>query len=272
MNRYAVAALCAVATIAWTECAMARELRVCADPNNLPFSNSAGAGLENRIIDLIAHDLNANVTYTWWAQRRGYVRKTLRAELCDLWPGVATGVEMLATTAPYYRSSYVFVTRVDHNLNIASLDDPRLRRLAVGVQMIGNDANNTPPAHALARRGIVQNVHGYSVFGDYARPNPPAAIIDAVVHGDVDVAIVWGPLAGYFAALAPMPLRIVPVEPAPDSRIWPMAFDISMGLRKSDLALKQEIEQELEKRHSDIIAILAAYHVPLLPMPATAER
>src|SRR6185437_16735276 len=142
-------------------------LRVCADPNNLPFSNRAQQGFENRIADLIGHELGEPVTYDWWAQRRGFARNTLNADECDLVVGTVAGMEMLATTRPYYRSTYVFVTRRDRHLDIRSLDDPRLRHLRIGVQLIGDDFSNTPPAHALARRGIVQNVRGYPVQGNY---------------------------------------------------------------------------------------------------------
>lgn len=273
MSRHALVALGVAVCMAWAGAATGQALRVCADPNNLPFSNRAGEGFENRIVELIARDLGAKVSYTWWAQRRGYVRKTLKAERCDLWPGVATGDDMLATTSPYYRSGYVFVSRADRNLDVSSLDDPRLRRIAIGVQMIGKDANNTPPAHALARRRIVENVHGYSVFGDYTQPNPPAAVIDAVIRGDVDIAIAWGPLAGYFAAKAPRAMRVTPVRPVLDAGIWPMQFNISMGLRRNEPVLRQQIEDELRRRRSDIAAILADYHVPLLPTttPATGK-
>ena len=147
-------------------------LRVCADPNNLPFSDQAGRGFENKIVGLIASDLGSTVDYTWWAQRRGYVRHTLKADTCDIWPGIASGAEMMTSTRPYYRSSYVFVTRADRGLHIASFDDPQLRKLVIGVQMVGEDAMNTPPAHALASRGIVQNVRGYMLYGDYHQPHP----------------------------------------------------------------------------------------------------
>ena len=217
---------------------------------------------------LIANDLGETVSYTWWAQRRGYVRNTLKSGLCDLWPGVATAVDMLATTRPYYRSSYVFVSRADRGLDIRSYDDPRLRSLTIGVQMIGNDATNTPPTHALARRGITGNVRGYMLWGDYNKPNPPAAIVDAVAQGQVDVAVVWGPLAGYFAAQEPEKLRVTPVEPTFDGPQWPMAFDISMGLRRGDPAFQHDIEQALQRNHAAIQAILAAYHVPLSSDPA----
>jgi len=251
-----------------TGTAEARELRVCADPNNLPFSNQAGEGFENKIVEVIARDLGATVSYTWWAQRRGFVRNTVKADKCDLWPGIAAGVEMLETTRPYYRSTYVFVSRADRHLDITSLDDPRLRQVIVGVQMVGNDAMNTPPAHALARRGVTANVRGYMLYGDYSQPNPPAAIIDAVARGDVDVAIVWGPLAGYFAAREiEVPLVLTAVTPVEDDGRWPMAFDIAMGVRKGNGALKDEIDQALERERPSIDGILARYRVPRASEP-----
>jgi mxaJ protein len=222
------------------------------------------SGVENKIIALIARDLDVTVDYTWWAQRRGYVRQTLKANVCDIWPGVASGIGMMSSTRPYYRSSYVFVTRTDRGLHIASFDDAQLRSLSIGVQMVGSNAMNSPPADALARRGIVQNVHGYMLYGDYREPHPSSAIIDAVEHGDVDVAVVWGPLAGYFAAQENLPLALEPVQPWRDDGEVPMAFDISMGVRRSDHALLQRLDESLEKNHVSIAAILASFHVPVL--------
>jgi mxaJ protein len=239
-------------------------LRVCADPNNLPFSNRAGAGFENRLAEMVAHDLGAKVAYTWWAQRRGYVRNTLKDRRCDVWPGVASGVDMLTTTKPYYRSTYVFVTRADRHLRIGGFDDRQLRRLKVGVQMIGDDAANTPPAHALARRGITSNVRGYMLYGDYSKPNPPAEIIRAVERGEIDVAVVWGPLAGYFARRAARPLTLTPVEPSFDGPQWPMTFDISMGVRHGDDRLKARLESILDRRRNEITHLLASYGAPLV--------
>lgn len=247
-----------------------QELVVCADPNNLPFSNQAGEGFENKIAALLATDLDAQIRYVWWAQRRGFVRNTLNEARCDLWPGVATDVQTLATTHPYYRSSYQFLTRADRPLRGLTLDDPRLKSLTVGVQMVGADAMNTPPAHALARRGIVENVRGYMLYGDYQRANPPAAIIEAVAHGDVDVALVWGPLAGYFASRSPVPLRLEPVTPALDGPDWPMAFDISVGVRRGDPALRDRIDALLDREKTRIDAILEQYHVPQADAAMTA--
>jgi mxaJ protein len=169
---------------------------------------------------------------------------------------------MALTTAPYYRSTYVFVSRKDRHLEISSLDDPRLRTLKVGVQMVGDDFSNSPPAHALTNRGIITDVKGFSVYGDYAKPNPPARIVEAVERGDVDVAIVWGPLAGYFARISRVPLSIVGVSPQIDQSYLPFVFDIAMGVRRGDNELRDQIESVIEKRRAEIDHILAEYGVP----------
>jgi quinoprotein dehydrogenase-associated probable ABC transporter substrate-binding protein len=237
-------------------------LRVCADPNNLPFSNQKQEGFENRIADLVAKDLGERVEYTWWAQRRGFFRNTLKAGECDLVVSVPAGFEMALTTAPYYRSSYVFVSRKDRHLQLTSLDDPRLHELKIGVQMIGNDFSNAPPAHALSKRGMIENVKGFMLYGDYAQPNPPARIIDAVVDRKVDLAIVWGPLAGYFAKRSAVPLDLVPVSPQVDQPFLPFVFDMAMGVRRGDQQLRDQLEQVIERRRSEIDRILADYGVP----------
>jgi mxaJ protein len=243
------------------------ELKVCADPNNLPFSNDRAEGFENKIAELVARDLNEKVRYTWWAQRRGFVRNTLNARECDVLIGVPSSFERASTTTPYYRSTYVFVTRRDRKLKIASFDDPVLRRLRIGVQMIGDDFTNTPPAHALSQRQIVSNVRGYSVYGDYRQPNPPARIIDAVVRGDVDVAVAWGPLAGYFAQQQSVPLDITPVSPQIDLPFLPFVYDISMGVRRGDNVLRDQLNAIIARRRGEIDKILAQYGVPRVGGP-----
>ena len=241
-----------------------RTLTACADPNNLPFSNSAGEGFENKLAQMIASDLHAKLEYIWWAQRRGYVRNTLNERKCDFWPGIGSNVEMVATTRPYYRSTYMFVTRASRPLKGLTLDDPRLKTLKIGVQMVGDDASNTPPAHALARRGIIGNVHGYMLYGNYAVPNPTAMVVRAVERGDVDVALVWGPLAGYFAAHSKVPLRLEPVTPWLADNQWPMQFDVSVGVQKDNLKLLKDIDRVLVRRSADIRKLLAAYRVPVV--------
>ena len=240
-------------------------LTVCADPNNMPFSNRAEQGFENKIARLIAKDMGADIAYVWWAQRRGYIRNTLGSDMCDLWPGVAKGVDMVLTTAPYYRSTYVFVTRADQPLAGLTFDDPRLRTVRIGVQMVGNDAMNTPPTQALSRRGITDNVRGYVLYGNYAQPNPPARIVDGVVRGDIDVAIAWGPMAGYFAKRSPVKLRIEPVSPAVEDGQWPMTYAIAMGVRKGQTQFKATVEQILHQEQPAIARILADYGVPKAP-------
>lgn len=240
--------------------AQARELRVCADPNNLPFSNESEEGFENRIVAVIAEELGAEVRYTWWAQRRGFLRNTLKAEICDLVPGLPANLEGVRTTAPYYRSSYAFVTRPG-GPEIKSLDDVILRHLTIGVHLIGDDGSNTPPAHALARRGIIENVRGYMIYGDYDDPNPPMRILEALVNGDIDVAIVWGPFGGYLAQRGSTPLKVTPVLPKFDGPGLPMVFDISMAVRREDEALRQEVDAALARRRPEVDAILDAYGV-----------
>ena len=239
-------------------------LTACADPNNLPFSNKAGQGFENKLAEMIASDLHAKLKYVWWAQRRGYVRNTLNERACDFWPGVGSNVEMLATTRPYYRSTYMFVSRADAGLKGLTLDDPRLKHLKIGVQMVGNDGVNTPPAHALSRRGIIDNVRGYMLYGDYSKPNPPAEVVRAVERGEVDVALVWGPLAGYFAAQSKVPLRLEPVTPWLDDMQWPMQFDVSVGIQKDNQPLLKQVDRILHRRKEEIRRLLASYHVPLV--------
>lgn len=245
----------------------ARVLRVCADPNNLPFSNARGEGFENRLAALVARELGAELRYTWHAQRRGFVRETLRARACDLIPGVPTTLESVLATRPYYRSAYVFVQRADAPRRVRSLDDAALRTLRVGVHFIGDDYTNTPPAHALATRGIVRNVVGFSLYGDYREPNPPARLVDAVASGEVDVAIVWGPLAGYFARSRRVPLTVTPVSPLADSPALPFAFDVSMGVRRDDAALRAEVERALTRRRAEVRAILDEFGVPRVAPP-----
>jgi len=269
VTQVAVTAGVAIAGIAGVRCspsaptrAPVAALRVCADPNNLPFSNARGEGFENHIAELVAGELHRRVEYTWWAQRRGFVRNTLKADKCDLIVGVPNHYALTATTQPYYRSTYVFVARNGPNADVRSLDDPRLHTAKIGVQLIGDDFANTPPAHALSRRGIIDNVRGYTVYGDYRQPNPPARIVDAVANGDVDIAIVWGPLAGYFATREPVPLHIVPVSPQQDLPALPFTFDISMGVRRTDTVLKKRLDSILTNRREAVDSILREYGVP----------
>ncbi len=253
-----LAAALAVASPAFAE----EPLRVCADPNNLPFSNASERGFENRIAAMVAETLHRPLVFVWRAERRGFLREGLNAGECDLVPGVPTGLPMLRTTRPYYRSTYAFVTRPDEP-RVASLDDPFLKRAKVGVQLIGDDGMNAPPAHALAARGIIDNVRGFPVYGDYRKDSPGADIVRAVADGRVDVAAVWGPTAGYFSKQASPPLDVTPFSSAFDHGLG-FAFDISMGVRKNDAELGDAVDAALETLAPRIDAILADYGVPLI--------
>ena len=236
-------------------------LRVCADPNNLPFSNQAGEGFENRLAQLISDALDTAVEYTWWPQRRGFIRNTLEAGLCDVVMGVPSDYASTATTRPYYTSSYVLLYRKDRKYDLHSIGDSRLATLKIGVHLLGNDS--PPPAMALARRGIIDNVVGYSIYGDYRDANPPARLIEAVARGDVDVAIAWGPLAGYFAGRSVAELAVVPIDESAVGA-WPFQFSISMGVRQRDQALKSRLDAALESKRAEIEALLHDYGVPLI--------
>ncbi|HSU95398.1 MAG TPA: quinoprotein dehydrogenase-associated putative ABC transporter substrate-binding protein [Gemmatimonadaceae bacterium] len=238
-------------------------LRVCADPNNLPFSNDRREGFENRIAELLAHDMGTTVQFSWRPQMRGFVRKGLKAGACDVYMGVPAGYGPLLTTQPYYRSTYVIVYRTRSRVHVRSLDDSALHSLKVGVHMIGDDYQNTPPAQALAARGIVNNVRGYPIVGDLSKPDPQAEILRALERGEIDVAIVWGPFAGYFAKRSPAPLTIVPVTPARDRYGQTFAFDIAMGVARGDTALAHTLDTLLVRERPAIHRILSDYGVPL---------
>jgi mxaJ protein len=245
-------------------------LRVAADPNNLPFSNERLEGFENRIADLIAKELHAEIQYNWRAQRRGFFRETLKANEADLVMGVPAEFERAVPTRSYYTSSYVFVTKKERGLEFRNLDDPRLRTLRVGVQVVGDDYANTPPAHGLSTRGIVTNVLGYTLYGNYAQANPPAEIISAVERDEIDVALVWGPLAGYFALRAKTSLDVRPIEPT--ERDADLIFSIAIGCRRKDPDLRKKVDAIMEAHRSEIEAILADYHVPRVAAPARRPR
>lgn len=240
-------------------------LRVCADPNNLPFSNDREQGFENRIAALLARDMGTTVRYTWWPQRRGFVRNTLNAGSCDVVIGVPASYEMALTTRPYYRSTYVFVTRTARGLRVRSFDDPVLRRLRIGVHMMGDDYANSPATLALARRGLARRMVPYMIYGDYSKPDPPARLIRAVATDSVDVAVAWGPLAGYFAKRSPVPLTVTPVSPSIDLPFVPFVYDIAMGVRRGDSTRSALLDGELVRLRADIERILNDYGVPLVP-------
>ena len=237
--------------------AQAPSLRVCGDPDNLPYSNERLEGFENRIAAVVAAELGATPVYAWWPHQRGLVRNTIDAGTCDVIFGVPEGLDFVLWTEPYYRSSYVMAYRSDRGYDFRSLDAPELRQLRIGVHV------NTPPEESLARRGLLDNVSTYSLFfdprGDRDRPRK---LLDDLVAGTVDVAVAWGPLAGYAAGTSDAPLELVPLEDEPGV---PLSFDISMGVAKGNEELKNRLEAAIDRRRSEIQAILEEYGVPLVP-------
>jgi mxaJ protein len=251
-------------TMAASAAAEPNTLRVCADPNNLPFSNRAGEGFENKLAEMVAQKFGKATAYTWWAQRRGFIRHTLKAGDCDLVMGVPAHYDLVETTRPYYRSTYVFVSRTARHLQLDAIDDPQLRSLTIGVHLIGDDGNNTPPAHALGQQRIIDNVRGFMIYGDYREPDPPARLIEAVERGEIDIAAAWGPLAGFAARKSEIPLTVTPIVAGERFAPQQFQFDIAMGVRKGDHALRDQLNDFIAQNSAEITALLASYGVPLV--------
>lgn len=242
--------------------AQSRELRVCADPNNMPFSSRDQTGFENRIAALVARDLSARLSFVWQRMGRGFVREYLDKGQCDLLIGIPANYRPVLTTSPYYRSTYVFVSRQSDPA--PSLDSPALHGLKIGVQVL--EEEYTPPGEALARRGLQGAIVGFDTTGDGAD-----SIVRAVADQQVDIALVWGPLAGYFAKQFGHDLRVTPVEPEVDPPGLPFTFAISMGVRKGNVVLRDELEKILADRESDMRAILDDYGVPQLQLTSLPD-
>jgi mxaJ protein len=239
-------------------------LRVCADPDNMPLSNQKGEGFEQKIAELVAREWNSKVEYAWWPVRRGFFSRALNGRYCDVAIEAPSGLDMAGVTKPYYRSGYVFVTRKDRNLDIKTLADPRLKKLKIGVNILNSDAENTPPAMALSRYGVVGNLTGYYTF--YTDSVRPEDIINAVAKKEIDVAIVWGPLAGYFARQAAAPLSVQPLPERDSLSDFPFQYNIGMGVRRRDRALRDSLQAVIKRRQPEIQRILKQYGVPVFPI------
>src|SRR5437667_10713921 len=242
------------------------DLRVCADPFDLPFSNDQEQGFENKIAHVVAQDLNARVVNYWWPSRRGVLRNSILGGFCDVMIQAPVGLDPVATTKPYYRSTYYFVYRADHGLQLRSLDDTILKHLKIGVNMIGYDYTNTPPAHALGARGIM----GLVGFGNFLNPDPkadhPEDIVHAVARDSIAVAVVWGPLAGYWVKREPVPLTMVALPDTDAVSGMRFAFDMAMAVRHRDKALQATLDSVIDRRRPEITAILEQYSVPMIQM------
>jgi len=239
-------------------------LRVCAEPNNLPFSNEKGEGFENKIAELLAKDLKRPVAYTWQRQGEGFIRQTLGTGACDVVIGVPAQLETARTTKPYYRSTYALVTRKDSHLDLRSYDDPAWRNLKIGLHTVGTDGSNSPPAHALGLHNLGNQVVGFTMWGTDEQKDPQGDVVKAVADGKIDVAIVWGPFAGYFAK--PYGNKLV-VQPAPVEAALPsqpFTWDIAAAVGRDDAALQTKLDESLRRQSTKIQHILKDYGVPVV--------
>lgn len=262
-SAYRVLALFIVLSATHLFAAEPQVLWVCADRNNLPYSNDRQQGFENKLAEMVAHDLGRRLQYVWWPASPTFARKVFRKGACDMIMGIPSkGYDLAEPTQPYYRSSYVFVSKRDRQLAIDSFDDPALKTVKIGLHVV--DDGFTPAAQELASRGIIRNVVGYSIFGNLAKENPSSDLIRAVARGEVDVAIAWGPLAGYFAQHSSIPLQLTPICASSVKTSLPVSFEISMGVRRDQENLRQQLNQEIARRRDQIQALLLSYGIPLL--------
>jgi quinoprotein dehydrogenase-associated probable ABC transporter substrate-binding protein len=240
-------------------------LRICADPDNLPLSDSTGAGFENKIAELMAKTWNAKLQYTWWAAPRG-ISRMLNGKYCDVMIQAPAGYEIAGLTRPYYRTSYAFVQRKDAPHPVTSLDDPALKKMKIGVHLFAADGENTPPAMALSAHGVVGNLVGFGT-AYYGVEDRPSKIIEAVRDKQVDIAIVWGPIAGYWNVQLKADLAVTAIENDTVSNI-PFAFSMAMGTRRGEPQFRDSLQKFLDTRRPEIEALLKEYGIPLLPLPA----
>ncbi len=232
-------------------------LRVCADPANMPFSNQKGEGFENKIAEVIADELKVPVEYTWFPQATGFVRNTLLAKRCDVIIGTGQGNELVLNTNHFYRSAYSLVYKPGIGLDgVESLFDPRLKGKRIGV-VIG-----TPSATLVAKAGLMEKARPYRLMVDRRFDDPAKEMVDAIRSGEIDAAVMWGPIAGYYATHGGEKLNVVPlIKDAKETRT---EFRITMGVRQGDDIWKRQLNEVILKRQADIDTILLEFGVPLI--------
>jgi quinoprotein dehydrogenase-associated probable ABC transporter substrate-binding protein len=231
-------------------------LRVCADPNNLPFSNQKKDGFENKIAELMGSALGLKVEYTWFPQIVGFVRNTLQAHRCDLVIGTVAGDDIMQTTNPYYFTTYVMVYRSDRGFTIAGLQDPQLAKLRLGV------VSATPPSDLLVRHDLMAHTKPYQLTIDTRVESPTHQMVEDVMTGVIDVGFLWGPIAGYYKKHDKLPLTLVPLKDEPGAPR--MKYHIAMGVRANEPEWRRQINAVILKQQPKITAILRDYGVPLL--------
>jgi quinoprotein dehydrogenase-associated probable ABC transporter substrate-binding protein len=232
-------------------------LRVCADPANMPFSNDKGEGFENKIAEMVAGELKVPVEYTWFPQATGFIRQTLAAKRCDVVMGYAQGDELVLNTNPYYRSTYALVYRPGAGLDgVDSLADARLSGKRIGV------VAGTPPATVMAGLGLIQQAKPYPLLVDRRYDSPGERMIGDIRSGDIDAGVLWGPMAGYFAARGGDKLAVVPLTK--ETAGARLAYRITFGVRQLEDDWKRQLNALIARRQGDIDAVLLEFGVPLL--------
>jgi mxaJ protein len=264
------AALCAPAV--GSEAGKQRStLTICADPGNLPYSNKALEGFENKVAAILADDLDVDLAFFWFAEHKGFIGRTLLVGNCDAIVSVPLELTLVATTQPYFTSSYVAVQRSNDQRRFSSFDDPWLHEARIGLQLVGNEGATTPPAVALSRRGVNRHIEPFPMWSEDETGSPQGEIVDAVADGRIDVAFLWGPFAGYFAKKHGGALRIEPILRDPASPDLSFVFAMSIGVRKSDGVLRNRLQKALDRHASEIAKVLEDHGVPLVERPADIQ-
>jgi mxaJ protein len=243
----------------------AAPLRVCADPDNMPLSHASGAGLEDRLAALLAQRLGRPLVHAWLPDRRGFVRKTLLAGVCDVVMGVPQGMAQVATTQAYYRTTFVFAGRATE-APPRGFDDPRLARMRLGVQLIGTDPGASPVGYALARVGATEHVRGFTAFDG---PGSAAErMMQALDRGALDGVLLWGAQAGYYVRRSAGRLSQSPLAPPAAMAGLPFDFGVAMAVRPGDQALLRQLEDFIVAERSVIDRLVADYGVLRTDLPA----
>jgi mxaJ protein len=235
------------------------EFRVCADPESLPYSNQKGEGFENKIAEVLAKDLGKELTYEFWLDRQGYLRNTINAQRCDVIIGMGSDVDSLRTSKPYYRSGYVFVYRKSSNYNIKDWDAEDLKKGIIGI------VGESPPTIPLRDHDLMANARPYRLQRDLNLS--PGHMIDDLVAGKIDVAIIWGPIGGYYAKQSKEPLVVVPVPEYKSVNVkGKEEWNISVAVRKKDKDRMEMIQGALDRNQAKILKILDDYGIPHKPI------
>lgn len=253
--RFLSSLICFVACASALARSAEKPLRICADPDNLPFSHRSGTGFDQRIAVLVAHDLNRTPVFVWTRSRRGFLREQFNRGVCDILLGVPSTMRSLSTTTPYYTSSYVFVSVARRHLQLSSFTDPALNDQRIGLQILEEDLS--PPSLPLIRGGHAGQLVGFDSFG-----KEEGNVVRAVADGRVGLAVVWGPVAGYFSQRSAIPLTLSPIAPNYRFGGIPFTFGISLGVHKKDPILLTQLNASIARIRPQIDQILAAYHVP----------